>query len=111
MKLPNAIRADFIGKLENYCLNPHHDRGKDKARLFQEKLGITLQNSEILSAALQNAIIREEATLHKNNDYGTYYNLRFFLKTEIGESWILSAWIVRKSENFPRLVSCYPVKK
>ena len=111
MKLPNAINADFIGKLENYCLNPHHDRGKDKASLFQEKLGITLQNSDILSSALQNAIITEEATLHKSNDYGTYYNLRFFLKTEMGESWILSAWIIRKSEDFPRLVSCYPVKK
>ncbi|WP_370630535.1 DUF6883 domain-containing protein [Synechocystis sp. PCC 7339] len=56
-------------------------------------------------------MITEQANLHKQNDFGEYYNLKFFLKTEHGESWILSAWIVRTGEDFPRLVSCYPIKK
>ncbi|MEG3862719.1 hypothetical protein QT974_26890 [Microcoleus sp. herbarium12] len=32
------------------------------------------------------------------------------LKTEVGESRILAAWIVRSGETFPRLTSCYQSK-
>jgi len=49
--------------------------------------------------------------IQKNNEYGTHYNMKFLLKTEVGESLILAAWIVRLGESFPRLTSCYPVKK
>lgn len=111
MELPNPELADYLEKIKNYCLNFDHGRGKDKAYLFQKKLGITLENAEILIQAIQKAIITERAVLHKENDFGRYYNLRFFLRTEQGESWILSAWVVRKGENFPRLGSCYPVRK
>ena len=111
MKLPNAQRADYLKKIQCYCLNFNHSRGKDKAYLFRGKLGITLENAEILIQALQKAIITEQAILNKQNDFGKYYNLKFFLATEQGESWILSTWIVRTGEDFPRLVSCYPLRK
>jgi hypothetical protein len=41
MKLPNAEKA-FIDnkKLLDYCLNPLHEEGKHKARVFQSALGI-----------------------------------------------------------------------
>ena len=111
MKLPNPERADYLKKIYTYCLNFNHDRGKDKAHLFQKKLGITLDNADILVETLQKAIIMEQANLHKQNEFGEYYNLKFFLKTEQGESWILSAWIICTGEDFPRLVSCYPIRK
>ena len=42
MKLPNAKNA-FVDmrKLTDYCLNPHHPRGRHKAYVFQNALGLT----------------------------------------------------------------------
>ncbi|WP_293206619.1 DUF6883 domain-containing protein [Microcoleus sp. PH2017_01_SCD_O_A] len=79
--------------------------------MFASKLGITLENAEMLKQALKEAAINEDIVIQKNNEYGTHYNMKFLLKTEVGESLILAAWIVRSGETFPRLTSCYPVKK
>jgi hypothetical protein len=40
--LPNSELAILdIRKIEDYCLNPLHPRGRHKAHLFRELLGIT----------------------------------------------------------------------
>ena len=45
MIIPNAERAAVdIRKLHDYCLNPDHDEGKHKARLFHKALGMTAQD-------------------------------------------------------------------
>ena len=41
MKLPNGERVELGDKLERYCLNFEHPKGKHKALLFQKRLGIT----------------------------------------------------------------------
>lgn len=45
MIVPNADRA-FVddAKLLDYCLDPQHLRGRNKARLFDELLGINRRN-------------------------------------------------------------------
>jgi hypothetical protein len=48
MKLPNGSKADLGNKIEEYCLNPNHDKGQHKAILFKNKLGITLANADML---------------------------------------------------------------
>lgn len=111
MKLPNGHKAVLGHKIEEYCLNLNHDKGKHKAILFQSKLGITLKNPEILKTAIKKAAVPETVEIRKKNEYGTHYNMKFFLKTSIGESAILVAWIIRKGEEFPRLTNCYPLKK
>ncbi|MGB3509945.1 MAG: DUF6883 domain-containing protein [Microcoleaceae cyanobacterium] len=111
MKLPNGIQANLGDKNESYCLNFNHQKGKNKATLFQEKLGITLENVELLKSAIKKAAINESVVIRKVNEYGTHYNMKFFLKTNIGESQILVAWIIRTEEDFPRLTNCYPVSK
>src|SRR5262249_39406349 len=41
-KLPNGERVRIpMEKLTDYCLNPDHPRGRDKARVFAALLGIT----------------------------------------------------------------------
>ncbi len=50
-----------------------------------------------------------EAELYKIDQYGTHYDLKFNLCTDIGESLILSCWIVQITENFPRLTNVYPI--
>lgn len=57
MLLPNAERAIVdIRKLRDYCLNPAHDEGKHKARLFAAALGMTREDAEDLRNALLDAI-------------------------------------------------------
>lgn len=111
MKLPNGHQADLGNKIEGYCLNLNHQKGKHKAILFQNKLGITLENAEILKKAIKKATITEPVIIRKVNEYGTHYNLKFLLKTDAGESLILTAWTIRIGEDIPRLTNCYPVNK
>jgi hypothetical protein len=41
MKLPGGIAAIVeISKLRDYCLDPHHPRGRYKARVFLSALGL-----------------------------------------------------------------------
>ena len=111
VKLPNGHLVDLGNKIEEYSLNLNHQAGKNKAILFASKLGINLENAELLKQALKEAAINEDVIIQKTNEYGTHYNMKFWLQTEVGESLILAAWIVRSGENFPRLTNCYPVKK
>jgi hypothetical protein len=46
MQLPNSDGAVVdIRKLRDYCLNPLHDEGKHKARLFASALGMTVADA------------------------------------------------------------------
>lgn len=109
MKLTNSDQALLGDKLERYCLNTEHPKGKHKALLFAKRLGITLANKDVLENALKKAVMEDKAQLYKTDQYGTHYDLVFTMQTELGESRILSCWIIRTTENFPRLTNAYPI--
>ena len=111
MKLPNNNQAILGDKLERYCLNIQHKQGKHKALLFQKRLGITLENKEIIEQALLKAIKEKDAVIYKQDRYGTHYDVKFPLSTQTGSSLILSSWIIRQNEFDPRLTNAYPVSK
>lgn len=111
MKLPNGDQAQIGDKLERYVLNPQHPKGKDKAALFKNRLGITLENKEILENILLDVAINQEAILYKQDQYGTQYDIKFLMTTEVGTSLVISCWIIRADEEFPRLTNAYPVNK
>ena len=111
MKLPNQENAILGDKLDRYCLNFQHNLGKHKALLFQKRLGITLANKKLLEDALLVAIHENDAIIYKKDSFGIHYDVRFFLETEFGSSWVLSSWIIRFEEEFPRLTNVYPVNK
>lgn len=111
MKLPNGDRAELGDKLERYSLNLQHPEDKDKAIMFRNRLGITLENKEILEATLLKSAVREEATIYRTDQHETHYDVKFFMTTAIGSSLVLSCWIVRTDEDFPRLTNAYPVDK
>ena len=63
-RLPNGDRAILnIRKLSGYCLNPEHPRGRHKARVFWDALGIARGDAADLQVRLLDAAEREEATL------------------------------------------------
>ncbi|ESA37583.1 hypothetical protein N836_36055 [Leptolyngbya sp. Heron Island J] len=99
MRLPNGEQAILGDKLERYCLNFKHHKGKDKAALFRKRLGITLANKLILEAALLNAAATQGAILRCDNEFGQQYNIKFYLETTFGASWVLSCWIIRTGKH------------
>ncbi|NJL90623.1 MAG: hypothetical protein HC916_13175 [Coleofasciculaceae cyanobacterium SM2_1_6] len=108
MKLPNFESA-FIdrNKLWNYSLNPDHDRGKHKSRLFAAILGLSSNDAEILQALILEAILNYEATPSLLDEYGQRYTVDFPVTRNQNTATVRTTWIIRPTENFPRLTSCY----
>jgi hypothetical protein len=76
MALPNAERAIVdIRKLHDYCLNPLHDEGQHKARLFATTLGMTADDAEDLRDLLLEAVTTHEAHLGRWDIYGQRYTV------------------------------------
>jgi hypothetical protein len=109
MLVPNAERAVVdIRKLRDYCLNPLHDEGKHKARLFAA-IGITANEAEELQAILLHVIKTTEARLGRRDSYGQRYIVDFPLNWRGKESVIRSGWIIEHGMETPRLTTCYPL--
>ena len=108
MKLPNGDRADLGTKLSDYVLNPEHRHGRHKARVFESSLGITRQNQQLLADALCKAATDSaDVTSMGDQGFGEIFEIRVPLATDRGQATVLSAWIIRRGEDFPRLVTCF----
>ncbi len=68
-------------------------------------------SDNLLEQALLQAAKKKDAVIYKQDRYGVHYDVKFLLQTEIGSSLILSSWIIRQNETFPRLTNAYPVNK
>ena len=110
MILPNAENAVVdIRKLRDYSLDPTHRVGGSKARLFAAALGIGQTDAEDLRMILLQAAQTNDATLGELDEHGQRYQIEFALTWREKRAIILTAWIVRTGEDFPRLVTCYPI--
>ena len=107
MKLPNGECAIVdIRKLQEYCLNPQHPRGRNKARVFAS-VGIRETDAEELVTNLLAAASDAEARPGGASPYGQRYVVDFDLVRHDRTIRIRSSWIVRIGEDLPRLTSCY----
>lgn len=93
--------------MQGYCLNPNHEDGKHKARVFASALGIGQSDAEWLRKLLLLAAKEEPATVVGENRFGTLYVLDLTVNTSFGSAVVRSGWIVQFSEGFPRLTTCY----
>jgi Domain of unknown function (DUF6883) len=108
VKLPNGDRADLGSKLQDYVLNPRHRRSRHKARVFESSLGIRRENQDILANALHQAATNSNSAISTGDQgFGITFQVRFPLTTHKGTATVLSAWIIRNGEDFPRLVTCF----
>jgi hypothetical protein len=111
VKLPHGDRAYIGDKLERYVLSSENDCGKPKARGFAVVLGITPERQQLLRDALvEAAAVSDEAVPQPDLGFGARFRLDFELHTATGAAIVRSAWILRTSEDFPRLVTCYILK-
>ena len=108
MKLPNADRAIVeIEKLRDYCLSSSHPRGRHKARVFISALGITADDAQELKQAILSAVTTEEATPTERDEYGQRFVFDFSMKRQGKVAVVRCSWIIRSTEDYPRLTSCY----
>lgn len=108
MKLPNGEHAVVpIEKLRDYCLNPAHRVGGNKARVFESALGLTAVHAEELKQRLLSLARTDEAVLGMQDAYGQRYTIDFELWTVVGAATIRSTWIILAGQDVPRLTSCY----
>jgi hypothetical protein len=114
MKLPYGNQADvkqITDKLQTYSLNLNHPNGKHKARLFRAKLGITIDNQDFLITKLRKVAAHyQNFELTDSDQYGERYVAVFPMTTTTGTAKVLSAWIIRPGETYPRLTSVYPIR-
>ena len=69
MKLPNGeLTIVDLRKLQEYCLNPQHPRGRHKARVFAS-VGIREADADQLRTALLDAAISAGAVLAAQHQF------------------------------------------
>ena len=112
MILPNADRAVVdVARLRDYSLNPAHDKGRHKARVFAAAIGFTVADAERLRSMILAAILVDEATQGATDEHGTRYRVDFETRGLHGPVTIRTAWHIDAGETIPRLVSCYVKRK
>lgn len=110
-KLPNGDKAIVpIEKFSEYALNPEHRTGRHKARVFKAALGLTQDDAEFLQARIKEIAETHDAITEVPTAYGERYVIDFELTTDDGQAKIRTAWMVRNSEDIPRLTTCYIVE-
>jgi hypothetical protein len=108
MQMPGAERAIVDPfKVRNYLLANDHDVGRHKAKFF-ESLGYHRTRWGELARALYEYAQQTDAVPADTTAFGTKYIVASPMTGPSGRSAvILSVWIVRRTETFPRLVTAY----
>ena len=106
--LPNYHRAILdLRKIEDYCLNPDHPRGRHKAQVFRGALGINRADAEWLRSAILRAMRHNEAIEQICDSSGSRWCVDMLLARHDKRVVVRTIWIVRTSEDFPRFVTCW----
>ena len=94
--LPNAEGAILDArKLDAYCLNPAHPRGRHKARVFREALGLHRDDASWLSAVLLGGILRTDAEQMAADRFGSRWRVDLQITHGDRNAAVRTIWIVR----------------
>ncbi len=108
MRMPNAERAEIdLRKLHDYCLNPHHPRGKHKARVFLSVLAIAQSDSDELRRQILEHVPNANTISGNKDRYGTRFVVDVTINHKGKSAQVRTAWIIRIGEEVPQLTSCY----
>jgi len=107
-RLPHSDKAILdVRKIEDYCLNPSHPRGRHKARVFREALGLQRSNASWLRDLLLEAARSRDAFEVAEDAWGTYWRIDVSIRRQAKSAVVRTIWIVRTGESVPRFVSCW----
>jgi hypothetical protein len=107
-RLPQGDKAILdIRKLEDYCLNASHPRGRHKARVFRKALGLQHGDGAWLRDALLEAAAISEASPITIDSWETHWRLDATIRRQGRHAVVRMIWIVRSGESVPRFVTCW----
>jgi hypothetical protein len=96
-----------LEKLDVYCLNPRHPRGRHKARVFRQTLGIEQTDAAWLRQALLEGLRASDATEIAADEFGRRFRVDVPLARQGRHAVVRTVWIVRPGEGLPRFVTCW----
>jgi hypothetical protein len=96
-----------IRKIEDYCLNTSHPRGRHKARVFREALDLQRSDASWLRDVLLEAACLNEAFQVAEDAWGTHWRLDVTIRRQRKSAVVRTIWIVRAGESAPRFVTCW----
>jgi hypothetical protein len=109
--LPSGDRAILdIRKLEDYCLSPSHPRGRHKARVLRQALGLERSDAAWLRNALLAAAVSGPAEPVATDAWGTHWRLDVTIRRHRRSAVVRTLWIVRTGGALPRFVTCWVLR-
>jgi hypothetical protein len=109
--MPQLPRSDHaildLRKLEDYCLDPNHPRGRHKARMFRELLGVTRADAGWLKDILLSGAREGEGIELASNIFGARWRIDMAVSRHGNSVVLRTIWIVRAGETIPRFVTCW----
>jgi len=107
-RLPHSDMAIIdIRKIEDYCLSPSHPRGRHKARVFREALGLQRSDAAWLRDVMLEAARSSTASQVAADAWGTHRRVDVTVRRHGKSAVVRTIWIVRTGENVPRFVTCW----
>lgn len=106
--LPNSNHLIFdLRKIEDYGLSLTHPRGRHKARVFREALGLSQSDARWLQGAILEAARHAEAIELEADAMGRRWRMDIPVTRHGLQAVVRTLWIVRVGESFPRFVTCW----
>jgi hypothetical protein len=107
-RLPHGDQAILdMRKIEDYCLNPSHPRGRHEARVFREALDLQRSDAAWLRGTLLEVAHSAEAFQDGEDAWGTHWRLDANVRRQGKSAVVRTIWIVRTGESVPRFVACW----
>jgi Domain of unknown function (DUF6883) len=111
--LPNYQNAVIPrSKLEDYALNPAHEEGQHKARLFKSILGFEKADWQELEKTVLDELPYHEAVLVREDQWGKFYSVILPIVGLNGNTAIVQTiWIVEAGKDYPSFVTPREIKE
>ncbi len=99
---------DMSKKLTEYCLNMEHEKGKDKARVFESILGIKKEDYKFLRAQLIQGLKENKVEYRELNCHGINFGANIKIQGKNGKMAIVTTgWIYDFNKRNIRLITAY----
>ncbi|MGH2594192.1 MAG: DUF6883 domain-containing protein [Anaerolineae bacterium] len=74
MKLGDLVSRVVVdsSKLSQYALNPQNERGRHKAKVFEQTLGYTQRDHSDLAQQIENSALEGEAEIMRADRFGQH---------------------------------------
>jgi hypothetical protein len=93
-----------------YVIDTGHDQNQGKGRVFQA-IGYTRENWDLLERDIRSQHLTQEALEVEPTRHGRKFHIIAPLQGPTGTANILSVWIIRHGEDFPRFVTAHRYRR